>query len=101
MTSKGDISSLIGLAVKAGKVKFGSYACEGAIKSNKAMLTVTDPDMSKGSKKKFTDKCAFYGVPMVTVRELERVCGKPGCKVIVVTDAGFAGAITAKHETYK
>ncbi len=100
MILKNSAHSLVGLAVKARKVKFGSFAAEGAIKSRKCNLVVIDDGLSEASKKKFNDMCSFHKMPLVKISEgqLERVCGKSGCMVLCIADENFARSIQERCE---
>ena len=77
MTDK--ILNLIGLAMKAGKAVSGEFSVEKCIKSGKAKLLIMAEDASDNSKKKFTDKCNYYNVPVIiysTKEDLGRALGK-------------------------
>ncbi len=89
---------MLGMAVKAGKVKFGSFATECTIKSASAKLVVRDEGLSDASNKKFENMCNHHKVQLASVSagELERICGKSGCMILAVTDEGFAKSIPAK-----
>ena len=56
--------SLLGLAAKAGRVVSGEFATEKAVKAGKARLVLVAGDASDNSKKKFSDMCAYYKVPI-------------------------------------
>ena len=47
--------SLIGIAMKAGKLVSGEFSTETAIKSGKAYLVIITGDASKNTVKKFTN----------------------------------------------
>ena len=54
---------MIGLAMKAGKVKSGEFLTETEVKSGGACLVVLAGDASEATKKKFRNMCEFYQVP--------------------------------------
>ena len=53
------ILSLVGLAMKAGKVVSGEFSTEKAVKEGKASLVIVAEDASGNTKKLFLDKCDF------------------------------------------
>lgn len=92
--------SMIGLAYKAGKIKFGA---EGVIESirgrYKPGLVLLASDASPNSVKKVTDGCTFHKVPLmtayVTKQEIGHVLkGRSDVACVAVTDVGFASAIS-------
>ena len=87
------IQSFIGLAAKAGKTASGEFAAEKAVKSGKAYLVIVACDASANSKKKFSDMCRYYKVPIVHYGDKEMlgyIIGKEIRAMIAVTDPGFA-----------
>lgn len=96
--------SFIGIAMKAGKVVTGEFSVEKAVKSGRARVVVVAEDASANTKKRFTDKCSFYGVPCVIVGTKEllgKVTGKEFRASLAVTDAGFAKGFLGKLESQK
>ena len=67
--------SLLGLAAKAGRVVSGEFATEKAVKAGKARLVLVAGDASDNSKKKFSDMCAYYKVPIYLVGTKEELGG--------------------------
>ena len=55
---------LIGIATKARKVVSGEFMTESAVKSGSAMLVILADDASDNTKKKFSNMCEFYEVPL-------------------------------------
>ena len=93
--------SLLGLAMKAGKVVSGEFAVEKYVKEGKAHLVLVAEDASKNTKKSAHDMCVFYEVPLYdigTKEELGRTIGKEYRALIAVTDENFAKAMTKKLE---
>lgn len=87
------IYSFIGLATKAGKVISGEDACERAIKSGKALLTIVAEDASDNTKKAFSDACKYRKVELRyfgTKEFLGRYTGKEIRAVVIIIDSGFA-----------
>lgn len=57
------VYSMLGLAMKAGKVVSGEFATDKSVKSNKAWLVIVSEDASDNTKKMFSNMCEFYEVP--------------------------------------
>lgn len=92
----GRIFSMIGMAMKAGKVVSGEFATEKAVKTGKAFLVVVSAAASDNTKKKFRNMCSFYEVPMYTYGTKEALghsMGKEFRASLAVTDEGFAKSI--------
>ena len=90
---------MIGMASKAGKTVSGEFSTEKAVKSGRAFLIVVSEEASANTRKKFTDMCSFYEVPMAifgTKEELGRWTGKTYRASICILDEGFARALTKK-----
>ena len=93
------INSLIGLAMRAGKVKSGEFSTEKSVKSGKAAVVIITEDASLNTRKKFTDMCVFYQVPLLiygTREMLGHSIGKEYRVSLSIEDAGFYKAIK-KH----
>lgn len=90
------ILSLAGLAAKAGRITSGEFSVEKAVKTGKGHLVILAEDASANTKKKFSDMCSYYQVPilfMQTKEELGKAIGKEFRASIAVLDAGFAKAM--------
>ena len=91
------VLSLLGLAARAGKVKSGGFSTENEIKALHAYLVVLAADASDNTKKKFTDMCSWYKVPLEVLscskEELGHRIGKEMRTSAAVTDEGFAIAL--------
>ena len=90
------IFSMIGMAMKAGKVVSGEFATEKAVKTGKAFLVVVSAAASDNTKKMFRNMCSFYGVPMYiygSKEDLGHSMGKEFRASLAVTDEGFAKSI--------
>lgn len=73
------ILSLLSLATKAGKTAGGEVLVEKAVKEGKASLVIVSSEASANTKKKFTNMCTYYKVPLHfygTKEELGRFTGK-------------------------
>ena len=90
------IFSMIGMAMKAGKVVSGEFATEKAVKTGKAWMVIVSEAASENTKKMFRNMCTFYKVPMFvygTKEDLGHSMGKEFRASLAVTDEGFAKSI--------
>ena len=97
MSDKG--LSMLGLATKAGKTVSGEFSVEKAVKENRAYLVIVAEEASDNTKKKFTNMCTFYKVPLFFYGNkdtLGSATGKITRTSVAVTDEGFATAIQKK-----
>ena len=87
---------MLGLAFRAGKLASGEFSVENAVKEGKAYLVIVAKDASDNTVKHFSDKCAFYQVPIERAGEKEslgRALGKEERASIAVLDQGLANKI--------
>lgn len=99
--NKDKVLSLLGLAAKAGKVASGGFSTEKAVKEGKGFLVVLAEDASGNTKKKFSNMCRFYEVPLVCLGDKEklgRAIGKEFRSCLAVSDENFVKAILRKLE---
>jgi ribosomal protein L7Ae-like RNA K-turn-binding protein len=95
------ILSMLGLAMRAGKVVSGEFSTEKAIKSGKAYLVIIAEDASDNTKKNFSDSCSYYHVPFAvysTKEMLGHCIGKQMRASLAVTDEGLGREIVKKME---
>lgn len=98
--NKNKILSLLGLATKAGKVVSGEFSTEKAVKSGKGLLVVIAEDASDNTKKKFSNMCRFYEVPLLLCgdkEQLGRCIGKEFRASLAVLDENFTKAIMKNY----
>lgn len=84
--------SLIGLAMRAGKVVSGDENVFKSIQKGQAKLVVIAEDAAENTKKKFSDKCQYYKAPYLcfgTMAELGNSIGKHERAVLAISDNGF------------
>ena len=89
----------MGLAMKAGLLTSGEFMCEHSIRDGSARLIIVADDASAGTKKKFSDSCAYYSVPMICISDKETLgaaLGKKERASIAILDDGFADKIRKK-----
>jgi len=90
------ITSLLGLAQKAGKIVSGELAVEKAIKSSQAKMIIIAADCSDATKKNYRDMASYYHVDLYekfSKEQLGACIGKVYRAAIAVTDAGFSTAM--------
>ena len=90
----------LGLAMRAGKLTAGDSNVLDAIRSGEAKLVLIASDASDNARKKYTDKCSHYQIPLLLCgsrEELGAAIGKEERVVLAVTDAGFAGLLSKAH----
>lgn len=87
---------MIGLCMKAGKIKAGEFSVEHSVKSGDSYLVIIAEDASDNTKKKFTNMCKFRDLPYYigfTKSELGRAIGKEMRATVSVNDENFAQSI--------
>ncbi|GEN30467.1 ribosomal protein L7Ae-like RNA K-turn-binding protein [Cerasibacillus quisquiliarum] len=86
--------NLIGLAYRARKCSLGEETIIRDIQEGRAKLVLLANDTGKQTKKKLTDKCHFYNVPLYVVDDdrdtLSKAVGKTDRVAIAILDDGFA-----------
>ena len=95
MQTNNKAKGLIGLARKAGKLADGEFSVEKAVKSGRAALVIIADDASANTRKKFTNMCAYYHVPLDfwgSKEELGAAMGKEYRASAAFLDEGFAAS---------
>lgn len=95
------ILSLLGLAARGRNLVSGEFSTEKAIKEGKASLVIVSREASDNTREMFTNKCAFYEVPIYfygTKEELGHAIGKEMRASLAVTDTGLADSIMKRLE---
>ena len=90
------VLSLLGLAMRAGKVASGGFAVEQSIKKGAAGLVIVSDDTSAASKKHFRDMCTYRGIELCEYADKDSLgpaIGKEFRSVVSVEDPGFAESI--------
>lgn len=88
--------SLLGIAMRAGKLITGDDTLLKAIRSRKVLLVIVAGDASDNTKKKYRDKCSTYQVTLIEALDrfsLGQAIGKAERVLIGITDAGFAASL--------
>ena len=95
------IYSMLGLAMKAGKLVSGEFATDKSVKSGKAWLVIVSEDASNNTKKMFSNMCEFYEVTKYffgTKEKLGHAIGKAMRSSLAITDENFAKSIRKQLE---
>ena len=97
------LASMLGICKKAGHAVIGTELVCDAIRKNqgRVKLAAVACDASENTKKKLSDKCAYYGIKLIflplTTAELGAAMGKSSASAAVgITDAGLAEAVMKK-----
>ena len=91
------VLSLLGIAMKGRNLVSGEFQTLDAIRNGSAMLVIVAEAASGNTRKLFTDKCSYYGVPVEiygTKEELGKAIGKDFRSSLGVCDAGLADVIS-------
>ncbi len=91
--------NMISMAMKAGKLVSGEFACEQAIKDGSGCLCIVASDASNNTKKSFSNSCDFYEVKYIeygTKESLGHAIGKEYRASIVVCDENLSLSILDK-----
>lgn len=102
LNQQNKLLSLIGLATRARKTASGEFATEKAVKSGHAFVVIIAADASDNTKKKFSNMCTYYKVPLYffgTKDTLGQCMGKEIRASIAIIDDGFAKAMIEQLET--
>ena len=93
------ILSLLGMAMRSRNLVSGEFMTEKAVKQGNAFLVIVSGEASDNTKKKFSNMCSYYKVPVYvggTMEELGHCIGKEFRASVAVTDEGFAKSIMEK-----
>ncbi len=94
MTNK--ILGMIGLAVRAGKVKFGVFLTLSACDTKKAKLVIIPSDIGASNRRSVEAKCKAMEIPCIEVADkeaLSKAIGKKDTVALAVCDENFKSAI--------
>ena len=103
LAARKKVYSLLGLALRAGKLASGEFMTEKSVKEGLAQLVITAGDASDNTKKNFRDMCTVYEVPFAlfgTKDELGHAIGKDFRASMAVCDEGFARSIRKAMEEW-
>ncbi|MBR5535321.1 MAG: ribosomal L7Ae/L30e/S12e/Gadd45 family protein [Clostridia bacterium] len=94
MTDK--ILGMTGLAVRAGKVKFGVFLTLAACDEGKAKLVIMPSDIGASNRRSIEAKCKNTNIPCIAVSDkanLSRAVGKKDVTALAICDENFKSAI--------
>ena len=90
------VLAYLGLATRAGKIQSGEFSTEKSVKADKAAMVIVAEDASNNTKKKFTNMCTFYKVPIYIYGTKETLGASIGRELrasLALEDTGFCNAI--------
>ncbi|MCD8048482.1 MAG: L7Ae/L30e/S12e/Gadd45 family ribosomal protein [Clostridia bacterium] len=90
------ILSMTGLAVRAGKVRFGVYLTLSACDAGRAKLVIIPSDLGGSNRRGIEAKCKNASIPLITVadkRSLGKACGREETAAVCICDENFKSAI--------
>lgn len=90
------IGGLLGLAMRAGKIVFGTEACLQDIEKNKVKLILIANDAAARTKMKFNNMGIDKSIPIkecLTIEEMSKAIGKDNKAVIGIKDVNFSNEI--------
>ena len=96
------VLSMLGLAMKAGKLTSGEFMTETSVKSRQSKLVIVAEDASNNTKKNFSDMCTYYHVPLIvfgTKTEIGAAIGKEFRASVSINDEGFAAALKKRLDS--
>ncbi|WP_096435368.1 YlxQ family RNA-binding protein [Alteribacter populi] len=93
--------NFLGLAYRARALVTGEDVVLQAVRKGKLRLVIMSEDASENTKKRFTDKCSYYDVPLVikwTRQSIGNAIGKDERVVVGVEESGFAKKLKSLME---
>ena len=96
LISNKKICGLLGLAMRAGKIEFGTEACIQGIEKNKVKLIIIATDAAERTKMNFNSMCNRKKIHIkecMTIDEISQAIGKVNKAVIGVKDLNFSNEI--------
>lgn len=95
------VLSLLGLAARGRNLVSGEFSTEKAVKEGKAALVIVSSEASDNTKKKFSNMCSFYRIPIYFYADREALGHAVGKEIrasVAVTDQGLADSISRHLE---
>lgn len=87
------LSSAIGFAMKAGKLKTGDFIVERLVRAGKAEQVLIDASASANTREKYERLCEAAHTQLLPVERLGDDIGKPGRMLAAVIDRNFSHMI--------
>lgn len=85
--------NLLGLAFRAGKCSIGEEIIIRDIRHNRVKLVLLANDIGRQTKKRLTDKCHSYKIPIFIVHDADTIShaiGKQKRVAVAILEEGFA-----------
>lgn len=95
------LKGAVGFSMRAGKCISGDFACEKAVKANKAKVVILDSDASDATKERYMGFCERRSIECIIMDGLGEAIGKEGRMVAVVSDENFANMICNANKAMK
>jgi ribosomal protein L7Ae-like RNA K-turn-binding protein len=93
--------SLLGLARRAGKLHFGIDSLKGLHARHGDLMVIASPELAPRSIRELGRLAESTGVRVVLLKDFSRwmdPLGRPGVKVVAVSDAGFRAGLDGYFE---
>lgn len=88
-----DFFRFLGICKKAGRITAGYNKCEEALKGKKLFLIIISQEASENTRKKFTNYCLRFNVPLISgisKENLSRYTGLNEINILGITDKDMA-----------
>lgn len=96
MINKQKVFGLLGICTKAGKIVFGSQACEELVEKKKAKLIIIADNAAERTKKNFRSICQRNNVDCITfgqIDEMSKAIGKENKAILGIKDKNLSNEI--------
>lgn len=90
------VCGLLGLAMRAGKISFGTEACVQEIEKNRIKLLIIATDASERTKMKLNSICNNKKIPILeilSIDEISKSIGKNNKAIVGIKDSNFSREI--------
>lgn len=91
-----DAVGILGLALRSRSLCSGEIILKKIASKDASLLIISD-DIGENSKKKYLDKCSFYHVPYVFMKdeEMAKALGGRNRKAVLILNKGFGEKLYA------
>lgn len=99
ISNSSSVTGLLGLAVRAGRVRGGAEAVKNSIRGGKSRLIILAMDASEGTKRTFRRLADSSGIPILechTTLELGDCLNRAPKAVLSISDRHFANGMLKK-----
>ena len=87
---------MIGLAMRAGKLRCGAYSVKRAAEDGSARLVIAADNIGADNRRRIENLCEEFNIPLAyhsTTEELSRSVGKKNVPVVCICDDNFAAGV--------